>query len=81
MRKVIMMVTLSCDRTHFIPGQEVEFENEEAQRLVDAHFAKFADNEIIEDEISSDEIVEGEEPLDEIIEDEIVETKKKTSKK
>ena len=36
-----MMVTLSGDRTHFIPGQEVEFEDKEAQRLVDAHFAKF----------------------------------------
>lgn len=71
MRKVIMMVTLSGDRTHFIPGQEVEFENEEAQRLVDAHFAKFVDSEI-----SNDEIVEGEEPLDEI-----VDPKKKTSKK
>ena len=60
MRKVIMMVTLSGDRTHYIPGQEAEFENEEAQRLVDAHFAKFADSEITNDEI--------------------VDTKKKTSK-
>ena len=49
MRNVIMMVTLSGDRTHYIPGQEAEFENEEAQRLVDAHFAKFVDGEVIEE--------------------------------
>lgn len=69
MRKVMMMVTLSGDRTHFIPGQEVEFEDEEAQRLVDANFAKFVGNEVVE------------ESIDETQSDEVVTTKKKTSKK
>lgn len=39
-----MMVTLSGDRFHFIPGQEVEFEEEEAQRLVENHYAKFTED-------------------------------------
>lgn len=69
MRKVMIMVTLSGDRTHFIPGQEVEFEDKEAQRLVDAHYAKFVGDEVVE------------ESIDETQSDEVVTTKKKTSKK
>ena len=65
----MMMVTLSGDRTHFIPGQEVEFENEEAQRLVDAHYAKFVGDEVEEESIDETQI------------DEATTTKKKTSKK
>lgn len=45
MRKVVMLVTLSGERHHFIPGEEVEFEADEAQRLVDGNFAKFMDVE------------------------------------
>lgn len=45
MRKVIMLVTLSGERHHFIPGEEVEFEAEEAQRLVESHFAKYVEEQ------------------------------------
>lgn len=45
MRKVIMLVTLSGERHHFIPGEEVEFEAEEAKRLVDGNFAKYVEEE------------------------------------
>lgn len=56
MRKVIMLVTLSGERHHFIPGEEVEFEAEEAQRLVDGHFAKYVEEQ--EESVEPDESVE-----------------------
>lgn len=64
MRKVVMLVTLSGERHHFIPGEEVEFEADEAQRLVDGHFAKYVDSEPNENQ---------EKPIGKMTKDELLE--------
>ena len=43
MRKLIMLVALSGAMFNHKIGDEVEFEDEEAQRFVDAKYAKYAD--------------------------------------
>lgn len=65
MCKVIMLVTLSGERHHFIPGEEVEFEAEEAQRLVDGHFAKFVDEEVA--------LIKEVKPLSKMTKDQLIE--------
>ena len=44
MRKLIMLVALSGATFSHKIGDEVEFEDEEAQRFVDAKYAKYADD-------------------------------------
>ena len=46
MRKLIMLVALSGATFSHRIGDEVEFEDEEAQRFVDAKYAKYADDGI-----------------------------------
>lgn len=62
MKKIVLLVTLSSERFHFVPGQEAEFEADEAQRLVDNHYAKFVDIEEVTpiEEVTADtvEVVE-----------------------
>ena len=43
MRKLIMLVALSGATFSHKIGDEVEFEDDEAERLVDAKYAKYAD--------------------------------------
>ena len=44
MRKLVMLVALSGAMFSHKIGDEVEFEDEEAQRFVDARYAKYADD-------------------------------------
>jgi hypothetical protein len=62
MRKVILLVTLSSERFHYVPGQEAEFSADEAQRLVDEHYAKFVDEVVVPIE----EVEEAVETVEEI---------------
>lgn len=66
MRKVILLVTLSSEHFHYVPGQEAEFEADEAQRLVDEHYAKFVDGKSSVDE-------EKVKPLSKMTKDELIE--------